>query len=99
MTEPQQPPIVPTKEQLDPEALELQMRWATYQAAVRMAAATDPREIQECASAILQTAQATVILDPALVAPQGVPPDALSPPRPRIPMDKSAPSGKHAAGG
>lgn len=74
-------------------------RWACYQNAVQAAQATIPREAQESADAVLKLSQAIVILDPSVVSPGGVPPDALSPARPRIPMDKSAPSAKHNAGG
>lgn len=57
-------------------------------------AASDPREAKEWAAAVLSLSQSLVILDPALVAPQGVPIDALHPPAPRsgaarIPADKS----------
>lgn len=57
------------------------------------AAAQDPREVRELAQAALAFSQAAVILDPSLVAPQGVPADALHPPqptpRPQIPQDRS----------
>ena len=55
---------------------------------------SDPREAKEWAAAVLSLAQALVIMDPQLVAPQGVPIDAIHPPAPRsgaakIPTDKS----------
>jgi hypothetical protein len=56
----------------------------------------DPREAQEFAHAALELAQAAVILDPKLVAPQGVPADALHPPTPYIQKDKTAPTARTA---
>lgn len=63
-------------------------------------AAQDPREAKDWAAAVLSLSQSLVILDPKLVAPQGVPIDALHPPAPRsggarIPADKS---GSHQHG-
>lgn len=57
-------------------------------------ASNDPREAKEWAAAVLALSQSLVILDPKLVAPQGVPIDAIHPPAPRsnaakIPTDKS----------
>lgn len=57
-------------------------------------ASKDPREAKEWAQAVLALSQSLVIVDPKLVAPQGVPIDALHPPTPRsgaarIPADKS----------
>lgn len=96
---PVKPPPIEGSENLDNEQLLAHYRWAAYQATVTAAGATIPREMQEAADAALKLAQGIVILDPSVVAPGGVPPDALSPPRPRIPMDPGAPSAKHNAGG
>ena len=59
---------------------------------VRAAGGQEPEVVQRCAAASLAIAQAVVILDPALVAPQGVPPDALQPPRAAPAKDTDTPS-------
>lgn len=51
---------------------------AIEMAATKSMGATDARETQEYAAAALALSQAVVILDPALVAPQGVPPQVLA---------------------
>lgn len=95
----EKPAELTSSSQATNETLLAWTRWAAYQAAVNAAQATIPREQQEAADAVLKLAQAVVILDPSVVAPGGVPPDALSPARPRIPMNTGAPSAKHNAGG
>lgn len=96
-------PVEPTRvnefDALTKDDLEAQFRWAMYQMAVKLAVVDPPQEHAQLAESILKMAQATVILDPEIVAPQGVLPDALQPGTPRIPMDKGAPSTIHAAGG
>lgn len=96
---PQKPDELHSSGDLTNEILLGWYRWAAYQAVTAASGAEVPREKQEAADAALKLAQAIVILDPSVVAPGGVPPDALSPARPRIPMDPSAPSAKHNAGG
>lgn len=96
---PVKPPELASSSEATNETLLAWARWAMYQACVNVAGASVPKEQQESADAALKMSQAIVILDPSVVAPGGVPPDALSPARPRIPMDKSAPSAKHNAGG
>jgi hypothetical protein len=49
----------------------------------------DSRDADAFAAAALKLAQAAVILDPTLVAPQGVPPIALHPPIALIPRDQN----------
>jgi hypothetical protein len=67
--------------------------------ASKCAGSDDPREVEEFARAALALAQAAVILDPKLVAPQGVPADALHPPVPYIQKDKQAPTARTAGQG
>lgn len=69
---------------VDREDVEEALLRAIQVAAEMAATADDARDMAECSRAALEFAQAVVILDPALVAPQGVPPDALHPPVPQI---------------
>lgn len=74
--------------------LETKLLRAANIAADGVSTAQDPREAREWAQTALALSQSIVILDPDLVAPQGVPVDALHPPAPRdqgarIKADKS----------
>jgi hypothetical protein len=95
--EPLPPQEVNSADLLTRDDLEAQMRWTMYQLAVKAAVAGAPQEAEQFGNAILRISQAVVILDPSLVAPQGVPADALHPPTPQIPMDKQAPSASSAS--
>lgn len=79
-------PLVPAPERA--EVLQALLR-ACRDCAVLASGAPDSREVSEAGRAALAFAQAAVILDPELVAPQGVPADALFPPKPQIPIDRS----------
>lgn len=90
---PEAPGMPPEIQQIHHISAETQK--ALEQAIVRCAgvagAAEAPAEMDQAASAALKLAQALVILDPALVAPQGIPAIAMFPPKPRIPFDPAAP--------
>lgn len=96
---PQEPQHPKDAAGLSNDQLETWIRWAIYQKATQAATIETPKEFAELGEGILKLVQSVVILDPSVVAPQGVPPDALHPPTPRVPMDKSAPSAVHNAGG
>lgn len=86
---PDQPPVeVPVESAPQrelPQAVEEALYKAIERAAQDSATAKDPREVSELGRGALAFAQALVILDPSVVSPQGVPPDALHPPLPDIP--------------
>jgi hypothetical protein len=103
-TEHVRPPAVVPPRTVDPaeEAARTkaitQLLNAVMAAADAAAMAPGAEDKKDFATAALQMSQAAVILDPNLVAPSGVPADALHPPVPRIQMDKTAPSAAHPAG-
>lgn len=74
---PQQTPLVSTT---PAETLE-SLLYAANAAARDGAGSSDPEERSKLAQAALAFTQAYVALDPTVVAPQGVPPDALHPPQ------------------
>jgi hypothetical protein len=94
---PIQPPADGLPDQVAPE-LEAAVLDALKVNTQKCAGAADARDAADYARAVLALSQAAVILDPKLVAPQGVPADALNPPKPLIPMDKNAPSGRKVVG-
>lgn len=75
---------------IDPK-LEEALANAIEKCAAVAAAAGTPQEMSQAADAALKLAQTMVILDPQLVAPQGIPAIAMYPPKPEIPFDKKAP--------
>lgn len=95
---PAPPPVMPIEvEQIDPKTRDAINGF--IQKACKQGTATDvPTEIREAASAVLALSQALVILDPTLVAPQGVPPNALHPPLPHIQVQHETPPPPAAAG-
>jgi len=97
--EPQPPKLVNSSDLLTRDDLEAQMRWTLYQLSVKAAVADAPQEAEQLGNAILRISQAVVILDPQLVAPSGVSPDALHPPVPLIQKDKTMQSAAFASQG
>lgn len=86
------PPAVmpPDVEQIDPATRAAINR--AIQKACKIGTSTDvPSEAREAGNAVLSLSQALVILDPALVAPQGVPANALHPPIPHIQLQPPPP--------
>jgi hypothetical protein len=85
----------PSSETIDARiSLEKELLNAASKAAKGILTAQDPREAKEWAQTALALSQSIVILDPDLVAPDGVPIDAIHPPAPRsgaarIQTDKS----------
>lgn len=103
-TEHVRPPAVVPPRTVDPEEEAartkaiVQLLNAVTVAADGASMANGAEDKKDFAAAALQLSQAAVILDPNLVAPSGVPADALHPPVPRIQMDKQAPSAARPAG-
>lgn len=87
------PPVVPARavspqeEALRQSAIE-GLLLAVDNAARTAGSVTAAQDAQDWSRAALQLAQAAVILDPNLVAPQGVPPNAIHPPLPHIQMQQ-----------
>lgn len=89
-------PLAPGVEQIDPAVKEALMN-AIRLCAASAAAADAPADKREAGNAALSFAQALVIIDPQLVAPQGVPPNALHPPLPHIQTQVTPPAAPAAA--
>lgn len=63
---------------VEPEAVNRALWNALLSNAMKAAGANDSRAAKESAAAALDIAQAIVVLDPNLIAPQGVPPEVLA---------------------
>lgn len=94
---PTQLPGMDAIDALDPNLKEA-IAQAIQSCAESAAGAPTPAEQNQAADAALKLAQALVILDPQLVAPQGIPAMAMYPPKPEIQFDKSAPSAPRVGG-
>jgi hypothetical protein len=87
-------PMLPAPSRMEVEAGLLR---AINTCSVKAAGADDAREIQEYAASALNFSQALVILDPNVIAPQGVPPHILAASMPQPP--EPTPSAQGESGG